>query len=341
MNEMDPNIELIDRYIRGELSGAELDAFQAKMQHEPEFKAQVAQQEKIAAMVYAFGRAQMKQYLRQKTRHRGIFNLSRKTWYFAAASVMLIAFSAAIILWKINPEIGNKMPLTAKEDTLSAEKKEEITQAKDQSSGIDDGDTTKNTEAIAQNAENNPPAIEELNDDEFTALAESPEPIVIASNIQAVAISLNNPVMAQKSMKEESVQMKPAKRFKTEADAGKPATSGMDDKMYATENAGTVNKLPETAKIKKQVMRFSFTFLETLEKTPAVEIDKYNDMYFVRCFNIVYGNPLVYEWQNRYFLHSGIKTYELKNLPLHNGQKTPIATAKEVTDPAILSLIGQ
>ena len=42
-----------------------------------------------------------------------------------------------------------------------------------------------------------------------------------------------------------------------------------------------------------------------------------------------------------YFLHSGIKTYELKNLPLQNGQKTPVSAAQEVTDPAILSLIGR
>jgi hypothetical protein len=342
MSEMDPHIELIDRYIRGELSGSELQAFLTKLQSEPAFKAQVEQQEKIAALVYAFGHAQMKQYLRQKTRHRGVFSLSKKTWYYAAASVLLIAFSTAIILWKINPEAGNKMPLTAKGDTLSAEKKEVITMAKEQDRGNDNGDTTKNTEVIAQNAENNlPPAIEELNDDEFTASAESPEPIVIASNIQAVAISLNSPVMSQKSMKEETAEMKPARKFKTEAEVAKPTTSRIDDNKYVTENGGTGYKMPETSRTKKQVLRFSFTFLESIEKTPAVEIDKYNDIYFVRCFNIVYGNPLVYEWQNRYFLHSGIKTYELKNLPLQNGQKTPVSAAQEVTDPAILSLIGR
>lgn len=343
MSELDPHIELIDRYIRGKLSGSELQAFLTKLQNDPTFKAQVEQQEKIAALVYSFGHAQMKQYLRQKTRHRGVFSLSKKTWYYAAASIMLIAFTTAIILWKISPEQGNKLPLTANGDTLSADKTEVITESNGQNRGNHNNtDTTKNTEIIAENAENNsPPAIEELNDDEFTALAEAPEPIVIASNIQAVAISLNSPVMAQNSLKEETVEMKPARKLKTEAEAAKPTTSGINDNRHFSENAGTGYKMPETGRTKKLVLRFSFTFLETLEKSPAVEIDKYNDMYFVRCYNIVYGNPLVYEWQNRFFLHSGIKTYELKNMPSQNGQKTPISPAQEITDPAILSLIGQ
>ncbi len=344
MNEFDPNIDLIDRYLRGELQGAELETFMTKLQSDPDFKLQVEQHEKMAAAVYAFGHAQMKRYLQEKTRHRGIFNLSRKTWYFAAASVMLVAFSAAIILWKLNPGIQPEHNNTVRTEKAADSAEKQASEFVTTDSGVKkvNADTGKETEMLVQNSEDVMPPME-TDDAGSTAEVADPEPIIIASNVQAVAITLFNQAEAQKSLKTEASEMKRSRTAEADAQP-QPAVTAQTAKAKQSgraESAGNDYKQPEQTRSKKTAMRFSLTFCQTPRNTPMVEIEKYNDMYFVRCYDIVYGNPLVYEWQNRYFLHSGIKVYELLNLPVQNGQKTAGAPAQEVTDQSILKLIGR
>lgn len=342
MNEFDSHIDLIDRYLRGEIQGAELEAFMTKLQSDPDFKLQVEQQEKLAAAVYAFGQAEMKQYLRQKTRHKGLFRLSNKTWYFAAASVMLIAFSAAIIIWKLNSGLKPGDTSTAETIKTTDSSKKQTPELVAKEGGIKkvNPDTAGNLEIIVQPNEEVLTAFK-TDDAGSAAQAADPEPIIIASNVQAVAIVLNNPMDAQKSLKSEAMDMKRARPVETDAQPNAAGQTTKVGKASPTENPSREYKQPEQIKSKKTAVRFSLTFCETPHNKPMLEIDKYNDMYFVRCFDIVYGNPLVYEWQNRYFLHSGFKTYELKNLPAINGQKAAAEEITEVSDPVILKLIGQ
>lgn len=344
MNEFDPNIDRIDRYLREELQGAELEAFMTKLQSDPDFKLQVEKHEKMAASVYAFGHAQMKRYLREKTQHRGIFNLSRKTWYFAAASVMLIAFSAAIILWKLNPGIQAEHNKTVRTEKAADSTEKLAPEYVTTEPGIKkaNADTGKQREILVQNCEETMPPME-MDDAGSTAEAANPEPIIIASNVQAVAITLFSQAEAQKSLKAEASEMKRTRAAENDIQP-QPAVAAQTAKAKQSglaESTGIEYKQPEQTRSKKTALRFSLTFYETPRNTPRVEIDKYNDMYFVRCYDIVYGNPLVYEWQNRYFLHSRVKTFELINLPAQNGQKVQASPAVEVTDPIILKLIGQ
>lgn len=342
MNEFDPHIDLIDRYLRGELQGAELEAFMTKLQTDLEFKTAFEQQQKLAAAVYAFGHAEMKQYLRQKTQHRGVFNLSKKTWYFAAASVMLIAFSSAIIIWKLNQNAENTGIITKTQQDTSVSGKRQDPIVKQESVKQNNTADTTELDNVVINENELPPTIENT-DTEYEAVVAEPEPIIIASNVQAVAITLASQTEARKSLKAEASEMK---RTRAAEDDVQPesATAGQTAKAKQsgrTDNAGSDYLQTEQTAYKKTAMRFSLSFFETPRKTPKVEIQKYNDMYFVRCYDIVYGNPLVYEWQNRYFLHSGLKIYELLNMPVQNGQNTAIAAAQEVTDPGILKLIGR
>lgn len=344
MNEFDPQTDLIDRYLRGELEGAELEAFMTKLQSDDAFQKQVQQHEKLAAAIYALGHARMKHYLRQKTSHRGIFRLSRKTWYFAAASVMLIAFSAAIILWKLNPGIQTVQNGTARKEkvTDSTENQPPVYVTTEPEIKKANPDTAP--EAAAEITQDALPPFESNDDEVSEARAADPDPIIIASNVQAVAIALFSQTDAQKSLKTEASEMKRTRVAEADVQPQSSSSSGQTAKAKQpgrTESAGTDYKQPEQIRSKKTAMRFSLTFCETPRNTPMVQIDKYNDMYFIRCYDIVYGNPLVYEWQNRYFLHSGIKVYELLNLPSQNGQKTPTAPAQEVTDQSILKLIGR
>jgi len=340
MNEFDPHIDLIDRYLRGELQGAELEAFMTKLQSDSEFKTAFEQQQKLAAAVYAFGHAEMKQYLRQKTQHRGIFNLSKKTWYFAAASVMLIAFSSAIIIWKLNQNAENTGIITkTQQDTSVSVKRQDPIVKQEPVKQNKTADTTVFDNVVIN--ENEIPPTMENTDTTYEATVAEPEPIIIASNVQAVAITLVSQTEARKSLKAEASEMKRARAAEDDLQP-ESATTGQTAKAKQsgrTDNAGSDYLQTEQTTFKKTAMRFSLSFFETPRKTPKVEIQKYNDMYFVRCYDIVYGNPLVYEWQNRYFLHSGLKIYELLNMPVQNGQNTAIAAAQEVTDPGILILI--
>ena len=342
MNEFDPHIDLIDRYLRGELHGAELEAFMTKLQSDPDFKLQVEQHEKLAAAVYAFGHAQMKRYLQEKTRHRGIFNLSSKTWYFAVASVMLIAFSSAIIIWKLNQNAENTGIITKTQQDTSVSGKRQDPIVKQEPAKQNNTADTAVLDNVVINENELPPTIE-TTDTEYGAEVAEPEPIIIASNVQAVAITLASQTEARKSLKAEASEMK---RTRAAEDDVQPesATTGQTAKAKQsgrTDNAGSDYMQTEQTTYKKTAMRFSLSFFETPRETPKVEIQKYNDMYFVRCYDIVYGNPLVYEWQNRYFLQSGLKIYELLNMPVQNGQNTATAAAQEVTDPGILKLIGR
>ena len=345
MNVFDPNIELIDRYLRGELQDSELEAFMTKLQSDENFRAAVVEQEKVAAAIYAVGHARMKRYLAEKTRHRASFFISKKAWYFAAASVILVALATTLFLWKVSPEMQQKIPFVKTEsDTATKEKLDEDKWTLQIPSEKTSKDTNNsNDEIIALNQEEEMPPMEADDAGSASVAAEPPEPIIIASNVQAVAISLFSQTEAQKSLKTEAMEMKRPRA--AEADIlPQPATAGQTAKAKQSgraETSGNDYKQPEQIRIKKAATRFSLTFFETPRNAPMVQVEKYNDMYFVRCYDIVYGNPLVYEWQNRYFLQSGKKVYELLNLPAQNGQKSPSVAATEVKDASILNMIGQ
>ena len=340
MNEFDPDIDLIDRYLRGELKDAEHAAFMTKLQADATFKKEVQNRERLAAAVYAYGHAEMKKYLRHKTRHRGIFSLSKKTWYFAAASVLLIAFSSVIIIWKMNQ--GENRPPIITKTNQDPEVREKPAVSSDSRVKTPNDSNKSNEEIVAGNTETSAPPLESGDESDDADVAES-EPIIIASNVPAVAIDLNNSAEdAQKSLKTEATEMRQSRTV--EASDQPVAASGQVAKTKPAspvENSASDFKQPAKIRNKKAAVRFSFTFCETPRNKPMVEVEKNNDIYIVRCFDIVYGNPLVYEWQNRFFLNSGFKTYELKNLPAQNGQKIPATDASEVTDPTILKLIGQ
>jgi hypothetical protein len=342
MNEFDPNIELIDRYLRGELQGSELEAFMTKLQSDDTFRAAVSEQEKVAAAIYALGRARMKQYLAEKTRHRGSFFISKKAWYFAAASVILVALATTLFLWKVSPEMQQKIPFVKTEsDTATKEKLDEDKWTLQTPSEKTSKDTSANEEIIALNQEEELPPMETDDAGSASVAVEPPEPIIIASNVQAVAISLLSQTEAQKSLKTEAMEMKRPRAADADVQPTTAKPIAKAKQSGREENANVEYKQPEQTRSKKAAMRFSLTFFETPRNAPMVQVEKYNDMYFVRCYDIVYGNPLVYELQNRYFLQSGNKVYELLNLPAQNGQKSPSVAATEVKDPAILNMIGQ
>jgi hypothetical protein len=329
MNEFDPNIELIDRYLRGELQGSELEAFMTKLQSDDTFRAAVSEQEKVAAAIYAVGRARMKQYLAEKTRHRGSFFISKKAWYFAAASVVLVVLAATLFLWKVSPEMQRNVPFVKTDaDTTGPDKRNEDKWTLQTPTEKPSKDTSTNEEIIALNQEEELPPMKTDDAGSASVAVEPPEPIIIASNVQAVAISLLSQTEAQKSLKTEAMEMKRPRAAEADIQL-QPATTGQTAKAKQSgraETSGNDYKQP---------------FFETPRNAPMVQVEKYNDMYFVRCYDIVYGNPLVYELQNRYFLQSGNKVYELLNLPAQNGQKSPPVAATEVKDPAILNMIGQ
>lgn len=343
MNEFDPQIDLIDRYLRGELQGAELEAFMTKLQSDSAFNTRVKQQEKIAAAIYALGHARMKKYLAEKTRHRGIFSITKKTWYFAAASVVLVIFATAMLLWKLNPKNQDHTTLvkTDPEVQLPNGPNKGKTDVAVNSAVAPKIDTTNsiNGSLAQQTEEIGPPAMEQARDDAQVADA---DPILVASNIRVVAIQLQPEVsMRLKSLKAEAEEFKQPKLSEAATQSSKTPTASRNKVNSSAEYAESAPKQSDTLKIRKPTVRFSLTFYETPKQTATLEIEKFNDMFFIRCFDIAYGNPLVYEWQGRYFLQTGIKTYELKNLPAQNNQKSAPTAATEVKDPSILNMIGR
>ena len=334
VNELDPNISLIDRYLRGELNPEELSAFMTKLQTDADFKKQVELQEQLAAMVYGYGKAQLKQYIRQQTKHRRIFKLSQKTWYYAAASVILVAMMAAIVYVKLNQagHIENamvKQTTSANDSSIAKEGNLAVTVPKEQRNV--DQPKQSETDVLKEEWQLTPmddgiktEAMEGIDEPPPTEVA-----LLIAQNIYVVPINKNTKSLAESRGDADS-----------ESDNMKAAQVRRPEKMKAA-NKQVPEPLKDTTLLakqtigKKSVTRFSLSFYESKDKEKGYYVVKEPNLYRINCYNMPFGDPLIYEWSNRFFLQSAGIVYEL-----HLGVND-LQNAIPVTDAKIIGLIGK
>ncbi len=332
VNELDPNISLIDRYLRGELNPEELSAFMTKLQTDADFKKQVELQEQLAAMVYGYGKAQLKQYIRQQTKHRRIFKLSQKTWYYAAASVILVAMMAAIVYVKLNQagHIGNavvKQTGPTNDSNVAKEGNLAVTEPKEQHNV----DQPKQSETDVLKEEW-PPIDDDIQTEAMEGVDEPPPTevaLLIAQNIYVVPINKNTKSLTENrgDAGSESDNMKAAQVRKPER--MKASSTQVAEPFKDTALQG------KQAIAKKSVTRFSLSFYESKDKEKGYYVVKEPNLYRINCYNMPFGDPLIYEWSNRFFLQSAGVVYEL-NLGVNNLQN-----AIPVTDAKIIGLIGK
>lgn len=333
VNELDPNISLIDKYLRGELNPEELSAFMTKLQTDDDFKKQVELQEQLAAMVYGFGKAQLKQYIRQQTKQRRIFKLSQKTWYYAAASVILVAMMAAIVYVKLN-QSGHMENAVAKQwgrtndSSLTKEDNLAVTTAK----GKDKAEEPKPGETAILKEEWQLPPMDD-NPAEAMQGVEEPTPteadLLIAQNIFVVPINKNTKSLAESrsdaGVESDNMKAAPVRKPERMKAANKQVTEPLKDTTLLAKQIIT----------KKSVARFSLSFYESKNQNKGYYVIKEPTIYRINFYNMPFGDPLIYEWNNRFFLQSAGVVYEL------NLGGNDLQNAIPVTDSKIIGLIGK
>lgn len=96
MDEFLPDMDLIDRYLLGQLGDEELRQVESRMQREPEFLQQVEDARKIQQLVVATERAKLWQQLaeeeaKNKTGKHRFLSFSPTVWAAAASLLLMVA----------------------------------------------------------------------------------------------------------------------------------------------------------------------------------------------------------------------------------------------------------
>ena len=104
MNEFDPKNDLIDKYLKGELSGAALHGFEESLEQDEELRKSLEQRRLVYEVIVQYGRVEMKNFLRKQTTHRRIFSISRKNFYYAAAAIALILLGTTVVMLKLTEQ---------------------------------------------------------------------------------------------------------------------------------------------------------------------------------------------------------------------------------------------
>jgi hypothetical protein len=86
MDAFNPENELIDKYLRGELQGRELDSFLKTLEHDPILKKDVELQQLMVRGIQERGSAELKRYIKMRSsnKNKRIYakiNKLRKSWW--------------------------------------------------------------------------------------------------------------------------------------------------------------------------------------------------------------------------------------------------------------------
>lgn len=338
MENQDLLNELKDRYLRGELSGEELSSFEQRMQSDPEFKKEMDFRALLVKGIQESGAAQLKQFIRNRTTQKKVMLISFRTWYYAAAAVALLLVSSTVVLWISQTQaVKNEAIAQNRSESEPAEVPNQVTQPAPQldatkSKAIDSAkpDLTDmvatNEESAAGNSSGDVIAPPVAQTEDY------PDVVMIATNIPVIPIRIEPAAENYSATEIKSIPQKNGtytRKKSEEAVAGK--TTKDTGLRWSPE---TIAKASED---KEDNTRFSLNFANTRDAKPQMEVRQKNnnESNEVYVYNLPYDNPIILEYNNKYYLKTGSSYYEFQ---LRSGKKQSVAP---VTDKVLLEALNK
>jgi hypothetical protein len=314
MEHLNPQNDIIDRYLKGELGSDELTVFENQLKENNELRAEVEIRRIVVDSIRAYGARELKQFLQQRTKRKSLGFIKINTWYYAAAAVGLILIGSVAAIYVLKQKNS-----VASEQVAAMEDATDTANTADNNKGNDPADRKKPNTDIAA-ADNSPDEITENTTEEGSV--QDANAVVIADNISVVSIKINsltaeNVNMRQPTGSQGKSEMEPnATEAATRKDTSKTTTAG----------AESIKKNENTP------LRLKLRFLES--KTGEATYTYTAGTNTLELYNLPVDNPLLFSYQTRYFLKTGNDFYEIT---LKAGTQKAIA----ITDKALLKALNQ
>lgn len=322
MDVFNPNNDQIDKYLRGELQGAELDQFIRGIESDAELKKEIEFRKLLVEGIRLHGSIQLKNYIKQRTRHKKGMRITFKTWYYAAAAVGIILIGSIALLMQKSPK--NTVNI-AQTDTLFPAPPTNPEKSTSQSEIIAKNEDKKTRESTDMDQL---PAMETEPWGESDVVDYPADVVVIASNIPIVPIKIESTIPATEMM---------SKQTGTLPGKGK-ATTPQDSRKIDSALASAKGAFSTTENYTDEVARFKLNFYNTNDARPGIvvsKLDKTTNQAEVTVYNIPYTNPLIVEFQNQYYLKTGETYYQIQM------NQTTMQTPVRVTDSNILKALNK
>jgi hypothetical protein len=330
MEPFDPENDLIDKYLRGELHGQDLDGFVRQLERDPLLKQDIEFRRLLVRGINDYGSVQLKNYLRQRTQQKRVLRLSYKAWYFAAAAVGTILLVGVAVLMQFGDN-------GAKQSTNIAS-----TENTDSVGSIQKNDVNKDKEIATEKSENTIVLADSSVRDAIggseseAAPAIPPQAVVIASNIPVVPIKISGQVDPDVTMKRKPGEIKtPGSGTSKSSDA----TSGSyTDSMLTVEGKLAKARQPQNnGDADYDPARYKLNFFNTPEGTPQISVNKNSKTVGeISVYNLPYDtNPQLLQYNSKYYLKTGTGFYEV------NTNTNRLQNAVKISDPAIIKSLSK
>jgi hypothetical protein len=321
MEHLNPQNDIIDRYLKGELGSDELTVFENQLKENSELRAEVEMRRIVVDSIRAYGAKELKQFLQQRTKRKSLGFIKINTWYYAAAAVGLILIGSITAIYVLKQKNS-----VASEQVAAMEDATENANTADNSNNTNPADGGKpNTDIASEKTrELIDTSIYDPNDPgfELTVPDREANAVVIADNISVVSIKIS-------SLSGENVNMRQPTgsqgKSEIETNATEAATR-KDTGKTSTAGAESVKKNENTP------LRLKLRFLES--KTGEATYSFTAGTNTLELYNLPVDNPLLFSYQNRYFLKTGNDFYEI-------ALKAGIQKAIAITDKALLKVLNQ
>lgn len=330
MDAFNPENELIDRFLRGDLHGQQLDSFMRKLERDPALKQDLEFKQLLVKGIQEQGAINLKNYIRQRTSQKRGMLIGIRTWYYAAAAVLLVLVCAGVILFNMQQHNEFKSELAKQPESIGPQKPDlqihepeshpgNQSVAKNSPKGANSGPielkTPENSGAVADGA--GAPATANLDD-----RGKVSETIAVASNIPVTPIRIESPIETTMAKKFPDKEISREGRTKTNL-----SDTTLDSKKIEASKTAWANATQS---------KFKLNFYSTEDATPQVTTThKSDNSTDILVYNLPYDNPLLFSYQNKMYLKTGNKFYEI-DVNKEGAQKvTP------VTDQALLKVLNQ
>lgn len=311
MDAFDPVNERIDRYLRGELQGSQLEDFLKQLETDPELKKQVAFKELLVESIRDHGALQLKNFLKEKTAKKSGLIISFRSWYYAAAAVALILVCAGVIFYNLREHNVNK-PELAKEESISpAPSTSGIPNSPEDNTQIKQKEEQQFTTPVLPDSLFEKQIADAGRPENDNAAPESMDPvanvITVASNIQVVPIRIGS--------QSGSVSM----TSPLPETAGTRKGKGYDSSFNAEKAEATKQRIADATRPVK------INFYHTKDAAPQMATRQADDgQTEIQVFNLPYDNPLLFTYKNHMYLKTGNKYYEVVNAGTGAQKVTPV-----------------
>jgi hypothetical protein len=327
--------EWIDRYLRGELRGEELDVFERKLKQDPQFALEFNTQKLLADGIKLARKEELKKYIAERTRQR-VITLPRNRSFLIGIAASVALFAAGWLGWKSvlpkvetgvaaseNPAPGTNAPETRTSTfppQSNAQKDHTLTQERQDVAAVEPPIVMEeNMEDVPVNEE----IAAGISDDAMEPVQPSiPAPELVASVRVALAEWESDQIASEAELNESVTVAKAAPRkaiTKTQANQEKTAAATAPASRSVERN-GNAAQTP-----------YDLVFLNIPEPGTAYEMKSTQQ---IQLFNIPYLNPLLIRYKGRHFLRSAGTWYELS---IPSKGKLPLNPLK---DKALLNEFG-